>query len=134
MFLFTFSYPYAIEKVVFSGPIFLSEFPLKLHILKSSESENQVFNDWSKNLLQHNSQINNNRKLKFCVLNLYYREILLETFYSHLSYNKCMDKQKNSVTFRSVGIISRNSTLIPLVKVNTVKSTNMFQIYKGTTL
>ena len=47
--IFTFSNSYIIEKAFFIGSILEAEFLIKLHIffLKSTESENQVFNSWS---------------------------------------------------------------------------------------
>ena len=45
--IFIFSYPSIVRKVLFWGEIFQMEVSMNLHVLKSPESVNYIFSDWS---------------------------------------------------------------------------------------
>jgi len=81
------------KKVLFLGQFFEIEFLLFLHVLRSPESENQVFSGWSVCVCvcyQHNSKTNNSWKTQVGILNRHNKEMLLETF--------CQDRTRSPYT------------------------------------
>ena len=62
--LFTFSYPYTVEKGLYLGQIFGMEILMDLRFSRRHESENSIFSGWSAYVsicYQHNSKTNYNR-------------------------------------------------------------------------
>ena len=63
--------------MLFLSQIFEAEILMNLHVMRSPESENRIFNV----CYQHNSKTNFSRNIKFGILHLYI-QMLLETFYN----------------------------------------------------
>ena len=100
-FLFTFSYPYMVEKVLFLGQIFEMGILMDLHAIRTSESDNYIFSAWFVCLCicdQHNSKTICCRNIRYSILHLYRIQIDKNSTYR--------DAQKNSNTLRSTGGIS----------------------------
>ena len=94
-----------VEKLLFFAQIlrFDIEILMHLHVLRPSESENDIFRCWSGCvsvcmwLHQHNSKANYSRNCTFGILHLYHIYMLLEIFYEDRTFaNK--NTQYNSHT------------------------------------
>ena len=87
---------------MFSCQIFEMKILMDLHVLRSPESENHIFRDWSMYVLlclrvcYHNSKANHRRSFKFNILHLYYMQMLLETFYGDRTKTLCTGAHKRN--------------------------------------
>ena len=72
LYIFTFSYTWIVNKVLFLGQIFEMEILIDWHVLRYPEFENHTFNDLPVSLLSANSNVNYSRNSKFDVLHLYH--------------------------------------------------------------
>ena len=79
-----------LEKVLTLGQNFETKILIDVHVLRAPESKNHVFSSWSVRAFK----INNNKKCKFGILNLYHMEMLLETFYDNRSNSLCTGTHK----------------------------------------
>ena len=76
-----------VEKELFLSQIFEMEVLMDLHVMKSLESENYIFNVWSvcmyvcMSAVSITQKTNHSRNIKFGILHLCNVQMLLETFY-----------------------------------------------------
>ena len=104
VFIFTFSYPYIVEKVLFLNQIFKMEILMDLHVLRSPESENHIFSVWSVSLcvcvcacvclLSAYLRNKLNRNIKFGIQHKYHIQMLLETFHEDRTKTLCTGAHK----------------------------------------
>ena len=105
IYIFNFSYPHMVEKVLFLSQIFKIKILINIHCLRFSGSDNHIFSDWSLSLSVCASFISINEKqiieeignlLWFFICNIC--KWYLKTFYENLNKNLCTGTKKRIQT------------------------------------